>query len=31
VRQFEALVASSPLQVEIFTDRETALAWLGGV
>ena len=28
VRQFEALVATNPLKVEIFTDRETALAWL---
>jgi hypothetical protein len=30
VRQFEALLHSDPLQVEIFTDRETALAWLRG-
>ena len=28
VRQFESLVAFDPLQVEIFPDREAALAWL---
>jgi len=28
VRQFEALVAFDPIQVEIFSDRDAALAWL---
>ena len=28
VRQFEALVAFNPLEVQIFPDRDAALAWL---